>query len=212
MEGEEMEREGRTYQRQLEHDLPDPEIVQTSLPADLSEKHLETTFLAKLRLNVEVTLLFPAIHEMNDVIGLTELLKHLDLLQLPATVSRASIGVSRSLDGVDSIDREGLHRRACGGNAVEARGRGGDGMYRFGDTIDLGEFPRADQLDLVESRRQTGVDLRAGKATDGRDARAAPVMQCEGVSDGGRRGRRQHRRAAAARWSVVGRSSGRVLT
>jgi hypothetical protein len=41
-----------TDQAEFKHDFPNPEIIQSSLPADLSEEKVKTAFLTEFRLNI----------------------------------------------------------------------------------------------------------------------------------------------------------------
>jgi hypothetical protein len=40
------------YKAEFKHDFPNPEIIQSSLPSDLSEEKVKTAFLAEFRLDI----------------------------------------------------------------------------------------------------------------------------------------------------------------
>ena len=80
-----------THLTELEHDLPDSEIVQSRLSPNLREKQVHAPFLAELGLDVQVATLLPVVHEMNDVIGTPEGPEDPDLLQLPVAVPTAQV-------------------------------------------------------------------------------------------------------------------------
>ncbi|KAG9796369.1 kinase-like protein, partial [Aureobasidium melanogenum] len=85
----------------LEQDFPDAEIVQSCLQAHLSEEHVQSTFFAELGLDVQMTLLFPTVHECHNVVRVTQGFEdiHLVPFRVPTLWTRDGLSTSSRFCG-----------------------------------------------------------------------------------------------------------------
>ena len=221
-------RRPRAYQSQLEHDLPDPEVVEPPLTPHLVEERVQAALVAVLGLDVQVPVGLPAVEEAQRVrwrgrVAAAQLAQHLDFLQLAAAVARPDEGVARPLDRPDLL----ASRPVAGGRARQPSADGpclrrrwrkvallslGGGDAASCDPKDLRELAVADELDAVEARGEAGVDvdgLRVAVVVLGRDGDVDGAEAAQRVA--GRRGRGGEEERRCLQRGVVPGQTGREV-
>lgn len=62
----------RTYAAELNQNLPDPEIIQSVLLPSSCQESFQIPLLAEFGLDVEMEIGFPAVYEVNDMLGFAQ--------------------------------------------------------------------------------------------------------------------------------------------
>lgn len=92
-----------TYQSQLQQDLPNTEIIQSSLKADFSQKDIEAAFLTVLGLNIKVPTALPAVHEGDDMIRICQHFQNIHLPKPALAIFQARVWLLGLLDSPYSV-------------------------------------------------------------------------------------------------------------
>jgi len=158
-----------TYLSCLQEYLPDPKIIQAASLSNRLEKSIEAAFTAELGLNVEMTIVLPAIDQLYHLARVAQSPQDGHLLQLRLAVPNPVERDPELLDGVDPVGIRARRRpRGCRESCHErSRGR------RLHHAIHLRKFAFANGIRLVKTGYQRLVDVAGTMAILRSDAQSA---------------------------------------